>query len=164
MNPSDGIFPGTDPCVRPAGWRPTPLAGPIRKRSHHPRRCPVSLTACPECSRQISTAAFACPGCGYPRPTLDAVPRRPRIDWLVPAIAAGGLLASMVGMGAMRSAMHGSSAHGRAAPVESVRTSEGHRMAAPLPPPPRIADFAIERRMEAHEMDAMEGPPRIPLP
>ncbi|HEU4457407.1 MAG TPA: hypothetical protein VFR81_30335 [Longimicrobium sp.] len=119
----------------------------------------MSLTACPECSRQISTAAFACPGCGYPRPTLDAVPRRPRIDWLVPAIAVGGLLASMVGMGVMRSAMQGSGAHGRAAHVEVIRTIEVHRMDAPLPPTPRIIDFAIIR-----EMEAMEAPPPIPRP
>ncbi len=26
----------------------------------------MALTSCPECGRQISTAAEACPGCGYP--------------------------------------------------------------------------------------------------
>lgn len=26
----------------------------------------MALTACPECSQQISDKAYACPGCGYP--------------------------------------------------------------------------------------------------
>jgi len=26
----------------------------------------LALIACPECSKQISDKAFACPGCGYP--------------------------------------------------------------------------------------------------
>jgi hypothetical protein len=119
----------------------------------------VSLTACPECSRQISTAAFACPGCGHPRATLEAIPRRPRIDWLVPAIAAGGLLASMVGMSVMRSAMHAHHAAG-APRVEIVRTIEVHRMDAPLPPPP-VFEFAIGQPVEAAEVRVMEDPPRI---
>lgn len=126
----------------------------------------MSLTACPECSRQISTAAFACPGCGHPAPAAALPPRPRRIDWLFPALAVGGLLASLVGVGVMRSAMHGSGAHGRGSHVEVVRTIEVHRhpMDAPLPPlPPMapVAGFAIDRSVEAYEMGAVEEIPRI---
>jgi len=119
----------------------------------------VSLTPCPECSRQISTAAFACPGCGHPRPALEAVPRRRRIDWLVPAIAAGGLLTSMVGVAAVRGAAHRH--HAGAHRVEVVRTIEVQRFDGSFPPPPSVVEIAIDHSMEASEMDAMEAPPRI---
>ncbi len=122
----------------------------------------MSLTACPECSRQISTAAFACPGCGHPaQPAAVVAPGRRRIDWLVPAIAAGGLLTSLVGGTAMWRAFHayqGADAHAQR--VEVVHAIEVHRMGHPLPPPP-IVDFAIERSVEAFEMGAVDELPRI---
>jgi TonB family protein len=122
----------------------------------------VSLTACPECSRQISTAAFACPGCGHPAQAAAAVPiPRRRIDWLVPAIAAGGLLTSLVGGHVMWNAFQAQHAYSRGPRVEVVRAIEVHQMRHPLPPPP-IVDFAVERSVvEAFEMHEMGELPRI---
>ena len=121
----------------------------------------MSLTACPECSRQISTAAFACPGCGHPAQAAAPVPLpRRRIDWLVPAIAAGGLLASLAGGGLMWGAMQ--ARHARDAKVEVVHAMEVHRFERGMPmPPPPIVDFAIQRSVEAFEMSAVEELPRI---
>lgn len=121
----------------------------------------MSLTACPECSRQISTAAFSCPGCGHPaQPAALVPPRRRRIDWLVPAIAAGGLLASLVGVTAMRAAFQGfHGAHAHPPRVEVVHAIEVHRMRHPLPPP--VVDFAVEHSVEAFEMGEVDELPRI---
>jgi TonB family protein len=122
----------------------------------------VSLTACPECSRQISTAAFSCPGCGHPAPAALVPPRRRRIDWLVPAIAAGGLLASLAGGSVMWRAFHAyqhAGAHAHPPRVEVVHAIEVHRMRHPLPPP--VVDFAVEHTVEAFEMGEVDELPRI---
>lgn len=49
----------------------------------------MALMACPECSREISTAAASCPGCGHPvlRPAAPAMPPAVSPRWN-PGIAA----------------------------------------------------------------------------
>jgi hypothetical protein len=34
----------------------------------------MALTRCPECGREVSDKAHACPGCGYPLPGADGLP------------------------------------------------------------------------------------------
>jgi hypothetical protein len=34
----------------------------------------MALTRCPECQREVSDKAYACPGCGYPLPGADRLP------------------------------------------------------------------------------------------
>lgn len=47
----------------------------------------MALMACPECGRQVSTEAKACPGCGYPLANRSA-PALPRAAAQVPAFDA----------------------------------------------------------------------------
>ncbi len=53
----------------------------------------MALIECPECGREVSSSAAACPACAYPlatgRPALHhaAVGTHPRSDWLRPGLS-----------------------------------------------------------------------------
>lgn len=122
----------------------------------------MALTACPECSRQISTAAVACPGCGLPMHAAVPAPRRR--DWAVPAIAVGGVLASLLGGSLVwnaATAHQRANEHVRTRHVEVVRTLD----VVPAPPLPPSAVYvptlAPTVDVEAIELDAVDEMPQM---
>jgi TonB family protein len=124
----------------------------------------VSLIDCPECGRQISSAAFACPGCGYPAAQAFAPPPRPR-TW--PTYAAAAALALFALGGAIRMGVgpfhhvrhhlfHGRH-HEHHVEVIRVESSDMH-----VPPPPEVVVAApLVRTLELSDVDV---PPELANP
>ena len=50
-----------------------------------PQVCRVALIQCPECGKEVSSAAAACPSCGHPVVAGQGPPNAPRqpLRWLV---------------------------------------------------------------------------------
>jgi TonB family protein len=116
----------------------------------------VSLIDCPECGRQISTAAIACPGCGYPAAQAFAPPPRARTGPTLAAVAALALLgiggATWMGVGPFHALRH-HHFHGR----HHERTVEVIRVEAPamhVPPPPEVVVAPpLVRTLELSDVD-----------
>ncbi len=55
----------------------------------------MALIFCPECKREISTAAVSCPSCGYP---LQGKPAEPQFEAYRKRRLTGGLIICLIGL------------------------------------------------------------------
>lgn len=113
----------------------------------------MSLIECPECGRQISTAAIACPGCGYPAAQTYAPSCSRRHTFaaaaaLALAIAGGAMWLGVSPFSHLRHLFHGHGHHHEH--VEVVRV-----VAPPmvLPPPEIVVSPPVVRTLELSDVD-----------
>ncbi len=55
----------------------------------------MSLISCPECKKEISSAATSCPSCGYP---LQGQPAEPQFVAFRKRLLTGGLIICIIGL------------------------------------------------------------------
>ncbi|HKP76185.1 MAG TPA: TonB family protein [Longimicrobiaceae bacterium] len=118
----------------------------------------MALVSCPECGEYVSSAAPACPHCGYPNPGLASraapappgagpSPRGLSPGWIIAGIlAALMLMVGLVGFGAyrmMERARERAAAREQQELIDYVEADSAARAAQPQPQPPEDSTYEL---------------------